>query len=300
MDLPQAENNPLVLGSRDYFPLSGLRIRVLDFKTIKPICTPYKVDETLLEFGALISGRVTGEIILSRRKKAAFKLVPGNVWCALCDEPCGVINYCQDSKIQALVVSVEPGLLSNLIDRVCTQLPMNCHQTYVSSPDINSGVMQLVALASDQVSNNLLVISKVLELLGLITNRPEPGDGEALRSDDIQRVRLAREILLSQMDNPPNLPELARLSGMCVSKLSMGFRQVFGETVYGLLRRERLQCARQLMEEEGKTVSEAAWTVGYNSLSSFSRAFTECYGVTPGYFARKRRKGLRLHLSAGQ
>ncbi len=50
----------------------------------------------------------------------------------------------------------------------------------------------------------------------------------------------------------------------------------------------RLQKASTLLKE-GNTVAEVAYAVGYESFSSFSRAFKERFGETPGRYARSER-----------
>lgn len=66
----------------------------------------------------------------------------------------------------------------------------------------------------------------------------------------------------------------------------MGFRLLFNNSVFGLLREERLEKAQILMEKQEKRACKAAWEVGYSSLSSFHRAFSKKYGVNPGYYSK--------------
>lgn len=105
--------------------------------------------------------------------------------------------------------------------------------------------------------------------------------------DDLERIYFAETLLRKDMEKPPLLSELAGAVGISCKKLNAGFRKVFGTTVFGRLRRIRLEHARYLMEKQGKNVAEAAFTVGYNSLPSFSHAFSRFHGVPPGRCAKK-------------
>jgi len=75
--------------------------------------------------------------------------------------------------------------------------------------------------------------------------------------------------------------ELARLAGLNDYKLKAGFRQVFGTTVFGYLRQQRLEQARQLLQAQEISVTEAAATVGYSSQGHFAAAFRKQFGINP-------------------
>ena len=80
-----------------------------------------------------------------------------------------------------------------------------------------------------------------------------------LRTNDIDRLNCARDILEQRMEEPPSLLELARLVGLNDYKLKQGFRQVFGTTVFGYLREYRLEKARQLLSTDTMSVTEVAF-----------------------------------------
>jgi AraC-like DNA-binding protein len=76
--------------------------------------------------------------------------------------------------------------------------------------------------------------------------------------------------------------------GINHGKLNMGFRKMYGTTVFGYLRRMRLLEAKRLIDQGEMNVTEVALNVGYNSLPSFSKAFTEFYGIPPMQCLKKR------------
>ena len=69
-------------------------------------------------------------------------------------------------------------------------------------------------------------------------------------------------------------------------KLKKGFRELFGTTVFGYVLQLRMHHARRLLEQ-GTTVSEAAFMVGYQNVSSFCVEFRKRYGYSPGRIRRK-------------
>jgi AraC-like DNA-binding protein len=70
------------------------------------------------------------------------------------------------------------------------------------------------------------------------------------------------------------------------------FKSVTGVSPYQFVKRLRLDQARVLLVEERRSVTEAAATVGYSSLSHFINEFKRHFGVTPGVYAESVRDTL--------
>ena len=105
-----------------------------------------------------------------------------------------------------------------------------------------------------------------------------------LRSDDVERLHLAREILIEHSVKPPSLIELARRVGLNDRKLKQGFRQLFGTTVFGYLQDYRMQEAKQLLHDSDRSIASIAMTVGYKNPEAFSTAFRRKFAISPkGY-----------------
>jgi|GEM_PF-5702609 len=58
-------------------------------------------------------------------------------------------------------------------------------------------------------------------------------------------------------------------------------KRVYGCSPKSLLRKRRLETAYEMLQENNGTVSEVAYAVGFQSLSTFSRAFRERYQIPP-------------------
>jgi len=123
--------------------------------------------------------------------------------------------------------------------------------------------------------------SQVIELLSHYFHQISTQQKTELRQDDRDRIQHAREIILNNIDKPPSLKELSKLIGMNHNKLNKNFKQIFGMPVFKYLQNQRLQKAHQLLKREEMAVQEAAWFVGYESLSSFSNAFYKKFGFRP-------------------
>ncbi|NCD11630.1 MAG: AraC family transcriptional regulator [Epsilonproteobacteria bacterium] len=135
----------------------------------------------------------------------------------------------------------------------------------------------------------LFVESKLLELVYGTFQKPYLHVKENFSLDDYKALHKAKEIVLNNLITPPSLKELAHLCALNEFKLKKGFKVLFGTTVYGMLHAHRLAEAKKLLEHNDMSVQEAALHVGYKSLSHFSKAFKECYGIFPIQLKKERK-----------
>ncbi len=150
-------------------------------------------------------------------------------------------------------------------------------------------------LAVDKIFNStyagavgdLYLESQMLELLAHYLELSVPNKRQKeLKKEDRDRLYFAKEILLKKMEEPPSLKELSRLIGLNEYKLKKGFKHLFGLPVYKYLQVKRLESAHNLLIDSEISVQQAAYSVGYESLSSFSNAFLEKYGYRPSKIRR--------------
>jgi AraC-like DNA-binding protein len=106
-----------------------------------------------------------------------------------------------------------------------------------------------------------------------------------LAARDHDAIHEARRRLLADMRRPPSLGELAVGVGLSEKQLNAGFRLVYGETVFGVLRNERLAHAQIVLQSEAASLKEIAFRVGYNHVTNFITAFTARYGAPPRQYA---------------
>jgi AraC-like DNA-binding protein len=111
-----------------------------------------------------------------------------------------------------------------------------------------------------------------------------------VKGEERDRIHLAREILIRQLQNPPSLIDLAQQVGLNSRTLKEGFRQQFGKPAFAYLHEYRLEQARQLLESEEMKVSEVAQAIGFANRSHFAEAFRKKYGVNPKDYQMQHRK----------
>ena len=138
---------------------------------------------------------------------------------------------------------------------------------------------------------NVYLESRVLALLaeafGCWDDAPAqaapPDGGARLRPRDVQRMAQLREWLDSGQADGLSLEAIASHACMSVNTLQRHFRAAWGRTVVDYLRDARLERARLALEQDGMSVTQAAWQAGYTSAANFATAFRRRYGVAPGH-----------------
>ncbi len=103
-------------------------------------------------------------------------------------------------------------------------------------------------------------------------------------ADDALRSQL-HEIVHGQFaDGDFSAGPLAEAVGLSPAHLRRKTQELFGLSPTELIRRYRLRQAAGLLERETGTVAEIAYSVGFNSVSYFTRAFRDVYGVVPSAY----------------
>jgi AraC family transcriptional activator of pyochelin receptor len=122
-------------------------------------------------------------------------------------------------------------------------------------------------------------------LLSLYFNKNEDTDIEQcpflIDEDNVRKIRLAKEIILKNMSEPPSLQELSEEIGLSLNKLKEGFKQLYGDTVFGYLLNHKMEEARRMLASTNYNVNEVGLRIGYSTSSHFIAAFKKKYGTTP-------------------
>jgi AraC-like DNA-binding protein len=102
-----------------------------------------------------------------------------------------------------------------------------------------------------------------------------------------RRMLRARDAMDRAFAQPLDIPALARLAHSSPAHFSRQFRAVFGETPHRYLQRRRVERAMELLRETDRPVTEICFDVGFNSLGTFSRTFSEIVGESPSSYRKR-------------
>ena len=153
--------------------------------------------------------------------------------------------------------------------------------SFFMSPQMLTLVEQVFSNKFEGRTKMMFFRSQMTSLLAHYFGQLSSMKTEIVKSSDREKLMHARDILANNLDTPPSLNELSRQIGLNSFKLKKNFKELFGVPVFKYLQNQRLTTAYDLIRDKEATVQEAAWHVGYDSLSSFSNAFAKKYGFRP-------------------
>lgn len=96
-----------------------------------------------------------------------------------------------------------------------------------------------------------------------------------------EKVVLAQMVIKEQLDNPMTIKELSRKVAMNECYLKKGFKALTGKTIHEYTQELRIAKAKELLKQDGISVSDVANTMGFSSISHFSTAFKKATGMKP-------------------
>jgi AraC-like DNA-binding protein len=108
----------------------------------------------------------------------------------------------------------------------------------------------------------------------------------AAEEDRNRRLLRARDVIDRRYTEALDVDALARVALMGRAHFIREFRRTFGETPHRYLQRRRIERAMTMLRTTDTPVTEVCMRVGFSSLGTFSRTFTEVVGLTPSEYRR--------------
>jgi AraC-like DNA-binding protein len=161
-----------------------------------------------------------------------------------------------------------------------TQLEAAYFQTRVVTAKQYESILRLLTIFGQHLS----VLSNQLMVQGEATGTPAMAKARALIAE-----KHAEELSLSGV---------AQAVNMSAFYFCKSFKKATGMTFTDYLARVRVEKVKELLLDANKRVSEAAYEVGFQSLSQFNRVFRRIAGESPTAF-RERLHGETRHVLVG-
>ncbi|NRB04862.1 MAG: AraC family transcriptional regulator [Rhodobacteraceae bacterium] len=187
-----------------------------------------------------------------------------------------------------VVIALEPRMMRELTMEIETAVGGN-KQSRDGAPlalalaswdsDFTQALLRLLDLLDNPVDLDVLGRGRLRELYyavlmgeaGAVARRAYGVGNEIARTIDY---------LSAHMNKPVTIDDLADRVGMSRAVFHRQFKEATTMSPIQFVKSMRLNNAAMKIAE-GKTVSEAAWDVGYQSSSQFSREFKRLYGQSP-------------------
>jgi AraC-like DNA-binding protein len=97
----------------------------------------------------------------------------------------------------------------------------------------------------------------------------------------------AKDLADARYFEPLDVDDLAAAAGLSRAHFSREFRRAFGDSPHAYLLTRRLERAAALLRNTDRSVTDICFSVGLQSLGSFTTSFTRTYGVPPTRYRAK-------------
>jgi len=146
----------------------------------------------------------------------------------------------------------------------------------------------------------------------------EPGDGTAMFSDCIAlaffahivrayggvpaegpsargglaswQLQRARDFINANLAGDPSISQIANECGLSTSYFARAFKQATGVPPYRWLTKQRVERAKELLQDPGRELADIAQLCGFVDQSHFTRVFSRSEGYSPGRWRRLHRR----------
>ncbi|MBR9829536.1 MAG: AraC family transcriptional regulator [Oceanospirillales bacterium] len=144
-------------------------------------------------------------------------------------------------------------------------------------------VLKLCQCLESPLSAAALGEGLIREILYLILGSAQATPLFALARHNTHLARMERVLkhIHGHYQDAFDVEQLAALANMSTSSFHRNFRQATGSSPVQYLKKLRLTRARELLQDSGIKVKQAAAQVGYESPTQFSREFKRYFGCSP-------------------
>lgn len=193
-----------------------------------------------------------------------------------------------EEPLLCVMVAVDANMVGEVLLDMDESLPSSdsVPRAIYSTPldeRLGGAVIRLLECLKSRRDSRVLGPQLVREIVYLVLTGEQ---GDALRALAARNERfdqLAR--VLRQIHADPardfSAESLAKMARMSVSAFHHTFKQMTATSPVQYVKRIRLDSARRLMVHEGQTATSAALSVGYKSVTQFSREFKRAFGAPP-------------------
>jgi AraC-like DNA-binding protein len=207
---------------------------------------------------------------------------------------CETIGSAKEPLV-GLSIALTPPIVTGLMMRLnppprAAATPSIMRAAKVTNEVLEPAIRLARALASEEEAA-VLGPGIVQEILYRVMRGPLGSNLLALGavSSQFGAIQHSLRFIAKNYAKPLTVAQLAATAGMSISTYHQHFKAVMRSSPLQYLKRVRLHRAQELMIHQGLTAGAAAFEVGYQSASQFSREFRRHFGGSPAAVAREQR-----------
>ena len=245
----------------------------------------------------LYCGMVTGEKLVHTEAGAAIPFLPAESLVVPSGQTIEIDfpGASDHTPTKCLTIEIDRTRVRSVAERLNEAAPRSpdsgewryaddavCH--FGNSPGIEHTVRQLVGLfVEDDPDKDVLIDLGVQELVVRML-RIEARKlllEESARRATRNGLAAAAELAKRRLGDPLRVADLAEAACMSEPTFYRAFQNEFGQTPLSYLTDLRIDRARRLLRDAGRSVTDVAASVGFNSVSHFIRVYRDHVGRTP-------------------
>ncbi|PIE73114.1 MAG: hypothetical protein CSA20_03205 [Deltaproteobacteria bacterium] len=291
-------------GVKQFTLRPGLQLSLIDIPPTEPTRVDFELFDAPLEFSYHLSGRPL-YCIAHDEEETVFNGEPGLNVVSAFPHSSGFMEIGGAEPNRMIAIHLEPNFftgyfkehlhnasetISPVVERLINEECFSylCQQAQLT-PSMTIIANQLLSCPYRGILQQLFLESKTLELIVLQLEMIACSSQNvcSLAPKDIERVHMAKNLLVENILTPPGLFQLARAVSLSHTKLNQGFRHEFGVTVFEYLRQYRLKRGKELLDSLEMNVTEVAYATGFSSPSHFAKAFRNHYKVKPSSYLKE-------------
>ncbi|MBC7281375.1 AraC family transcriptional regulator [Hoeflea sp.] len=198
-----------------------------------------------------------------------------------------VTDASRERPYLAIIVALDMAILQSLSDEVgaaaLNERQAQALEASATDTALVEAIERYFALVDDPVEAKVMAPLILREIHFRLLIARHGGMLRQLMRRDSHASRIFRAIsrIRSDYRGPLAIAELSGEAGMSPSSFHEHFRQVTGTTPLQYQKDMRLMEARRLISMDGLSVSSAAYEVGYESATQFSREYSRKFGGPP-------------------
>jgi AraC-like DNA-binding protein len=186
----------------------------------------------------------------------------------------------------AVALTLVPSILAELIAGLppgCAENGGNAFSVAAVTPELLDAWTRMLGLMARPDDIAALAPAYEREILYRVLQGPHGAMLRAIAAPDSAMARLAAAIAWIRRDFnlPLRVEALAGKAAMSVSAFHRHFKAATSLSPVQYQKRIRLMHARTLMVAKGSSVAAAAYDVGYESATQFSREYARLFGMAP-------------------
>ena len=147
---------------------------------------------------------------------------------------------------------------------------------------------RLVDCLGSKLQSDIIGKGLVREVFYHVLQGPQASPLFDLVSHNTHMSKMERTLkhLHSHYDDKLDVEQLASMANMSASTFHRNFKQITASSPIQYVKKLRLSKAKDLLQDQGIKVKQAAAQVGYESATQFSREFTRYFGISPSDYAK--------------